>query len=166
LSSTYRCSSGPPINKLQCECADVGSGSRLCENSIRSGRNAVRKDECQRSCALRLTTGLKIPGACILCGVFTQPGPTPTRRTHCSKVPYVFDDLVRARKQYPWNDQSKRFSAALERHAKSGVLGQRSAICRSPAPAGDTSTPGPSTIDRLGALAIKFRALRAKRAIC
>jgi hypothetical protein len=89
-----------------------------------------------------------------------------TRRTHYSKVPYVFDDLVRARKQHPWNGQSKRFSAALERHAKSGVLGQRSAISRSPAPAGDTSTPGPSTIDRLGALAIKFRALRAKRAIC
>jgi hypothetical protein len=30
-----------------------------------------------------------------------------TRRTHCSKVPCVFDDLVRARKQYRWNDQSE-----------------------------------------------------------
>jgi hypothetical protein len=38
-----------------------------------------------------------------------------TRRTRCSKVPYLFDDFVRARKQYRWNDQSERFSTAVER---------------------------------------------------
>jgi hypothetical protein len=38
-----------------------------------------------------------------------------TRRTHCSKVPYVFDDLVRARKQYRWDDQPERFSVAVQR---------------------------------------------------
>jgi hypothetical protein len=44
---------------------------------------------------------------------FSALEPTPDER-HCSKVPSVFDDLFRARKQYRWNDRSERFSAAVE----------------------------------------------------